>query len=264
MIQRDLDAFGAAEELDRRMLHGGLPPFFLATDPGDDAYLEWMDSYWAKDLQELFVVEKKASFFKFVEILFRQSGGIFEAQSHTAACEVSRQTLQNYLQILETTLLATVLRPYAGTSVSELIRQPKVYMFDTGFVSYFRGVEKLRPDDRGSLLEHIVLGEMQARFPKPSIYFWRDKQKHEVDFILKPTRTNSVVAIECKTNAAAFDPAPLQSFRARHPNGENWLVCLDALRTSHRAFGTLEVQVLPYANLGAKLEALPSGAIRAT
>ena len=57
MIWRDVVDFGMADEpLDRRLVHGGLPPFFLGTAPDDAAFGEWIDSYWAKDLQELFVV----------------------------------------------------------------------------------------------------------------------------------------------------------------------------------------------------------------
>ena len=258
MIHRDLVDFGRAEtSLDRRMIHGGLPGFYLGDAPDDAAFAEWIDSYWAKDLQELFVVDKKAGLFKLVELLFRHSGGMFEAQSFTGPCELSRQTVQNYLGILETTLLATVLRPYAGGAATELVHQPRVYMFDTGFVAYFRGWDRLRAEDRGALLEHLVLGELQARLPRTSVFYWRDKQKHEVDFVVKPGRSTSVVAIECKAAAGALDAAGLAAFRRRHPRGENWLVCLDAPTASVRNVGGVEVEVVPYAELGDRLDALP-------
>ena len=257
MIWHDIVDFGMADEtLDRRMLHGGLPAFYLGDAPDDAAFAEWMDSYWAKDLQELFVVEKKAAFFKLIELLFRQSGGLFEAQSFTAACELSRQTVQHYLEILATTLLATILRPYSGGGATEIVSQPRVYMFDTGFVAYFRDWDRLRAEDRGSLLEHLVLTELQARFLPNTIYYWRDKQKHEVDFILKHKRGASVVAIECKASASGFDPAGMTAFRRRHPAGTNLLVCLDAPRSTVRTFGNLEVEVVPYSSIGAALEAM--------
>jgi uncharacterized protein len=255
MIWQDVVEFGAdGDPIDRRMLHGGLPPLFLGDAPDDSVFAEWIDSYWAKDLQELFAVDKKASFFKLVELLFRQSGGMFEAQSFTGPCALSRQTVQHYLEILETTLLATVLRPYSGGSAAELVHQPRVYMFDTGFVAYFRGWESLRREDRGHLLEHLVLGELQARFARSAIFYWRDKQKHEVDFVLKPTRGAAVIAIETKATASAFDPAGLAAFRRRHPKGTNLLVCLDALDRSVRSIGGLELDVIPYAALGALLD----------
>lgn len=255
MIWRDVVDFGLDDTaLDQRMLYGGLPPFFLADQPDDTAFAEWIDSYWAKDLQELFVVDKKPALIKLVELLFRQSGGLFEAQSFTAPCEISRQTVRHYLEILETTLLATVLRPYSGGSATELVHQPRVYMFDTGFVAYFRGWDALRSEDRGHLLEHLVLTELQARYLRSSIFYWRDKQRHEVDFVLKPTRGASVTAIECKATANAFDPAGLAAFRRRHPKGPNLLVCLDAPRPTARTIGGLELEIVPYPALGDLLE----------
>ncbi len=38
-----------------------------------------MDAYWAKDIQELFRLQRHSSFQRFAELLFAQSGGMFEA-----------------------------------------------------------------------------------------------------------------------------------------------------------------------------------------
>ena len=74
MLQADLQEFGRPD-LKHRLLHGGLPPFFLAEDPPEREFQEWMDAYWAKDIQELFRLERRASFQRFVELVFAQSGG---------------------------------------------------------------------------------------------------------------------------------------------------------------------------------------------
>src|SRR5207249_274854 len=89
MIEPDLAEFGNAD-VSHRLLHGGLPPFFLSPQPIEADFQEWMDAYWAKDIQELFRLERRASFQRFFELLMAQSGGIFEATKFTAACEVSR------------------------------------------------------------------------------------------------------------------------------------------------------------------------------
>lgn len=255
MIAADLTAF-ESDDLDRRMLRGGLPPFFLSTRIDDKDFEEWVGSYWAKDLSELFVVDKKAAFMKFVELVFLQSGGLFEAQSFAVPCEVSRPTIQQWLSILETTLLASVLRPYHGGMATEIKAQPKVYAFDTGFVSYFRGWESLRDDDRGHLLEHLVLGEIAARFGTSRLHYWRDKQKHEVDFVLEVGRRRELLAIECKSSASKLDPAGLQAFRRKHPGGKNLVVTLRATETHRKTFGDIEVESVPYFELPGRLEAL--------
>lgn len=255
MISADLEDFGSSD-IDRRMLRGGLPPFFLDEAPDEKDYEEWLGSYWAKDLSELFVVDKKAAFMKFVELLFIQSGGLFDATSLATPCEVSRPTIQHWLSILETTLLATVLRPYHGRSATELKAQPKVYAFDTGFVAYFRGWDSLRDDDRGHLLEHLVLGEIAARFGTSRLHYWRDKQKHEVDFVLEVGRRREAIAIECKSSAAKLDPAGLQAFRRKHPKGRNLVVTLRATETHRKSFGEIEVEFVPYLELGPLLDSL--------
>jgi predicted AAA+ superfamily ATPase len=255
MVAADLRDFGDTD-LDRRMLHGGLPPFFLADRVDDKDYEEWMTSYWAKDLSELFVVDKRASFMKFVELLFAQSGGLFEAQALAAPCEISRPTVQNYLSILETTLLATLLRPYHGGAATEIRTQPRVYAFDTGFVAYYRGWESLRDDDRGQLLEHLVLNEVVSRFGTSRVHYWRDKQQHEVDFVVEVSRRREPATIECKTSSLKLDPAGLQAFRRRYPRGRNLLVSLRDTAAHARRFGALEVEVVPYLDLPSVLARL--------
>jgi len=78
MTTADLEDFGR-QDLHHRFLHGGLPPFFLTEDLPERDFQEWMDAYWAKDVQELFRLERRHSFQKFAELLMAQSGGIFEA-----------------------------------------------------------------------------------------------------------------------------------------------------------------------------------------
>ena len=87
-----------------------LPPFYLAKQYPEKDYQEWMDAYWAKDVQELFRVERRASFFRFFELLVQQSGGIFQANSLAGPVGASRPTLSNYLQILSETYVFFVLK----------------------------------------------------------------------------------------------------------------------------------------------------------
>jgi len=91
----------------------------------------------------------------------------------------------------------TILPPFARYRLREIVAMPKVYGFDTGFVCFARGWRNLRREDMGNLWEHLVLDELRSLYGQRSIYFWRDKQKHEVDFVLA-RRASAPVAIECK------------------------------------------------------------------
>ncbi len=251
MTTEDLKDFGRGD-FRHRLLHGGLPPFFLEKELPERDFQEWMDAYWAKDIQELFRLERRRSFQKFAELLMAQSSGIFEATKFTRPCEVSRTTISNYLAVLEATFIAHVIRPYSSHRPTEIISAPKVYGFDTGFVCYHRGWHALRRDDLGLLWEHVVLNEMHAHLQSREIRYWRDKRGHEVDFILAPTRQSSL-AIECKWSASDFAPGNLQAFRRGYPHGDNLVVANDVERSFTRSYGGVSVRFVSLSELIAEV-----------
>ena len=67
MNEVDLEDFGR-RDLSHRFIRGGLPPFFLAGEFPERDFQEWMDAYWAKDIQELFRIERRHSFQRFAEL----------------------------------------------------------------------------------------------------------------------------------------------------------------------------------------------------
>ena len=228
-------------DLHHRLLRGGLPPFFLADQLPERDFQEWMDAYWAKDIQELFRLESRSSFQKFVELVLAQSGGIFEATRFSRPCEVSRPTISTYLKVLEATFVAHVIRPFSTHRATEIVSAPKVYGFDTGFVCYYRGWQELRPEDLGVLWEHFVLNEIMANLQTRDVHYWRDKRGHEVDFVLTP-RQGEPLAIECKWSTNDFDAANLQAFRKQYPHGDNLVVAPDVDRTFQRSYREIIVR----------------------
>ena len=228
MLMQDEQEFGA-RGLDHRFRFGGLPPFFLADAAPERGFQDWIDSYWPRDVQELFRVERRWSFLRFMELIFTQSGGVFEATRFSAPCEVSRTTIAGYLRILEDTLVAHVVRPYSTRRATEIVAAPKVYGFDTGFVCLFKGWDRLRDEDRGALWEHYVLNEYLGRLQKRNVRYWRDKRGHEVDFVIADR--GKLTAVECKWRADGFDPRNLRAFRNAYPAGDNFVVTSDTARS---------------------------------
>ena len=222
VLTTELPAFGVTD-LQRRLFQGGLPPALLAASRDPGFYAEWLDSYYARDVQELFHVEKRTGFLLLIETLLRQNGGLLEVSNLADVCRLSRPTIGNYLDVLQVTHLVYLLRPYHGGGKQELVRQQKLYGFDTGFVTYARGWGELRTEDCGLLWENLVLEHLLAQPGAPAVRYWRDKQKHEVDFIIPGSRS-ACDAIECKWNPDRFDPANLRVFRALYPQGRNYVI----------------------------------------
>jgi predicted AAA+ superfamily ATPase len=230
--------------LEHRLWRGGLPPFFLEKEVEEREFQEWLDSYWAKDIQEMFRLERRDSFQKLTEMVLAQSGGIFEATRFAGPCEVNRSTITNYLRVLEATFVAHVIRPFSARKQSEIVAAPKVYGFDTGFVCAFRGWRELRKEDLGDLWENFVLNEIMTRTQSRDVYYWRDKRGHEIDFVLL-ARGGKPTAIECKWSATGFDATNLAAFRRQHPLGENVVLAADVKTAFQRNYGTLKVRFEP-------------------
>lgn len=243
--------------LDRRFLQGGLPGFFLANEVPERDFQEWTDAYWAKDIQELFRLEKRQSFQRFLELLMSQSGGIFEATRFARPCEASRTTISNYLAVLEATHVAHVIRPYSSHRPTEIVSAPKVYGFDTGFVCHYKGWHPLRPEDRGVLWEHYVLNELQARLQTREIRYWRDKRGHEVDFVFQQ-RGKPPIAIECKWQAGDVDISGLAAFARQYPEAGLCVVAPDLVLPVARRQGSHEVTYLTLDDLVRRLGGRPA------
>jgi predicted AAA+ superfamily ATPase len=228
LVLPDLEPFGDPD-LRHRLTAGGLPEHFLAAQP-DAAFREWLDSYWAKDIQELFPVDQYGPFRRFVELLLADSGGMFEASRFAAACELSRPTVSKYLAILEATHVATVVRPFTTRRAAEIVAAPRVYGFDTGFIVHYRGWREVRDEDVGILWEHFVLNELMTRLDLDRIHYWRDKRGHEVDFVIaRPGR--DPIAVECKwSRSRAHELTGVAAFRRAYPNGDNFVVTSEATR----------------------------------
>lgn len=243
MTHRDMDAFGD-KGWDHRFLRGGLPAFYCEENyPGKD-YQEWLDAFWAKDIQELYRLEKRDSFLKFFELLMQQSGGMFEASSLASPCNASRTTLQNYLRVLEDTYAVTMLRPFFSNKSKEIASAPKVYGFDTGFVAFNKGWTDLRPEDRGMMWEHVVLNELLALGQRDRLRYWRTKQKQEVDFVLTK-RGKPPVAIECKWKFDADrDCDQLIKFAESYPDAQLVLVAHNIPEPYRRKHKGVDVQFL--------------------
>lgn len=254
MTMQDSQDFGNAN-IAHRFLNGGLPPYFLATDFPEREIQEWMDAYWAKDIQELFQLQRKDSFQKLFELLLTNSGGVFEATKYAAPCEVSRETIMTYLRVLEATFAVHIVRPFNTHLASEIISAPKVFGLDTGFVCCQKRWRSLRSDDFGVLWEHIVLNELQARLQTRAIGYWRDKQGHEVDFVL-PNHQGKRIAIECKWSYREGVLTNLKYFLKKYPD----TVCYVVSHDTDRVFQTyIDEYPVTFLNLESLIERLMFG-----
>lgn len=254
VLNDELAAFNISDT-DHRLLRGGFPQPLLAETYDNEFYAEWMESYFARDIQELFRVEKRNEFNKLLKLAFRQSGGQVEFSNFAKHSGLTRPTVVNYFDIFSMTHAVRFLPPFSEGGKRDIIGQPKMYAMDTGFVAWVRGWETVTPENRGDLWEHFVFETLSSSIPKEQIYYWRNKSKMEVDFVLSKDG-ETVHAIECKWNDKSFDPKALLSFRSIYPKGKNFLVANGKHLGFEKKWGDLRVMCLHPSQLASHLKTI--------
>ncbi len=238
------------DDIYHRLLFGGFPSLFSKQTLPEEDYKEWITAYYAKDIQDMFRVGMRQPFMKFASLLLAQSGSMYEASRFATAAETSRQTIGNYLAILEETFVVHVIRPFSTHKSSEIVKAPKVYGFDTGFVSYSKGWKELRKADMGILWEQCVLNELHAKLQSQAVHYWRDKKGNEVDFVIHTKGNNSVIAIECKFSTLqaergsyAFNEigSKIHVFRKLYKEGANFVVSNTVTNSFVRTYEGLSI-----------------------
>ncbi len=211
------------QDLDHRMLHGGLPEPLLEIKKDPSFFSEWIDSFYARDIQELFGIRNRVGFIKLLHLLLRQSGGFVDYSNLAKLCELSRPTVKAHIEAMGIAHAVFQLSPFHGGGRREITQRSKCYGFDTGFVTFIKGWDTIREEDRGLLWEHLTLDTLRTRINPSNLYYWRDKSGREIDFIVKK-QGRQVHAIECKINPDHFEPKSFIAFRTLYPEGENHIV----------------------------------------
>jgi len=211
-----------ARDLDRRLLCGGLPEPLLATGKDVEFFAEWLDSFYARDIQELFGIRERTGFLNLLRLMLRQSGGLADYSALSRECDLSRPTVKAHLEAMTVACALFPVPPFHGGSRREIVRRPRVYAFDTGFITFGRGWQGIRDDDRGLLWEHLVLDVLRIAVGDMALHYWRDKSGREIDFVVQ--RGQEADAVECKINPDRIDTDPLLVFRAAYPRGRNFVV----------------------------------------
>ncbi len=183
------------------IIFGAFPKLVLTPDVAGkrEILLDLVSSTLIKDIKHLFRIEKMDNLNHLIRYLAVNIGR--EISLNVLAVEVGlhRETLNNYLKILEESYIIRILKPFYSNLSTELRRSPKVYFVDTGIRNVllpdFNGLESRV--DRGALFENFVyLNLFHAADPFSEIRYWRTRNKQEIDFVVK--RENTLQAFECK------------------------------------------------------------------
>ena len=170
------------EALDRLLERGGFPEPFLAEQPTDAE--RWRNQYLEdlirEDILEFSRIHELQAMRLFVHMLRERVGSPLSLASLARDLQVSPTTLGKYLGILEALCIVFVVRPFHGNMARAILKEPKVYFFDTGLARVGEGA-RFENACATMLLKHAhYLQDVAGR--RVSLHYVRDKEGREVDF----------------------------------------------------------------------------------
>jgi len=172
-----------------------------------DAMKFYVNTYVERDIRQLINIKDIAVFEVFLRLLAGRSGQILNTNSLGNECGVSHNTIKSWISVLEASYIIKILRPYYKNINKRLVKNPKIFFLDTGLMCFLLNIynsEQLESHPlRGSIFETYAFSELLKQHYNKSIpdniYFFRDHQGNEVDFLLETAF--GVDLIEVKASA---------------------------------------------------------------
>ena len=229
-----------------RAFNRGLVPAHYDSPHHRRALAGYADDYLKEEVFDEGLTRNVAAFSRFFDALGFSHAEVLNFSSIARDCGVDSKTVREYFQILEDTLLGTMLEPFARRRSRAIITSaPKFYLFDVGVASHVTGrhIERATGPDFGRALEHFVLMEILAYrsyrevdFP---VRFWRTRSGLEVDFVLG----NAEVAIEVKGGRVRTEELKgLRAFTEEHQPKHAIVVCTEP---APRQVGSIDILPWP-------------------
>jgi len=162
------------------------------------------DTIIRADLLDLEKVRDIKSIEILIELLRSRVGSTTSYTSLANDLQVSIHTIKHWLQILENLYIIFPVRPYHKNIARSLLKESKYYMYDTGAVEGDLGA-KLENTVACALLRELHFVE-DTTGSKVALHYLRDKEKHEVDFLLV-VDNRPVSMIEVKVSDDNFSPS---------------------------------------------------------
>lgn len=179
------------ENLNNRLVYGNYPEVYLLKKYEDKAqYLnELVKSYLLKDILAFENVKNSDRMFKLLRLIAFQIGKEVSVQELAQQLQISRATVDKYLDLLEKVFVIYKIGGYAKNLRKEVVKNSKYYFFDNGIrnaiIANFNSID-LR-DDVGLLWENYIISErIKYNYYNNNIvnyFYWRTYDHQEIDFL---------------------------------------------------------------------------------
>lgn len=171
------------EKFQALLKFGGFPEPYLRQSR--QFYTKWKrlrsQQLFEEDLRDLTRIQEIGQIQVLAEMLRRQVGDLINYSSLSNKVNVSIDTIRRWIETLKSFYFCFSVKPWTKNISRSLIKEPKIYLWDWSLV-----------EDKGAFAENFIASHLlkAAHFWTDrglgdyDLYFLRDKEKREVDFLL--------------------------------------------------------------------------------
>jgi hypothetical protein len=224
-----------------QLIHtGSFPELHREPQLNRDAfYNDYINTYIERDVKKIENVGDEIKFYQFLQVTAANSGNLFNVDGIAKEIGVNRPTCEKWLSVLRASNLIYLLPPYHSNVTKRAIKTPKVFFLDTGLMAYLTKWHTTEQIETGAMagafFETFVFCEILKSFynsgidPKNYMYFYRDKDGNEIDFIINYNGKLHPIEVKKSSNPTIND---IKAFRfaedpQTHMRGEGAIVCMN-------------------------------------
>jgi predicted AAA+ superfamily ATPase len=192
------------QELKTFLLKGGYPELWENQKlTFADFFSDYIQTYLEKDLKQIINVKNLYDFQRFLLLCASRIGQLINFADLSKDLGISISVVKQWLHALEIGGIIYLLPPYYNNLGKRLIKTPKLYFADHGLVNYLLNITTMENLNnslfKGALWENFVFCELiktQSAAPGREIFFYRDQNGVEIDFVLE--LNGKIIFIEAK------------------------------------------------------------------
>jgi len=235
---------GPAPALDgvfRRIIRGSFPRLVHRNAPPLGAWFSsYLQTYMERDVRALMEISNPAAFERFLRLLAARVGQLLNMSDLARDSRVSVPTIGGWVSLLEQSYQVIRLLPYSPNIGKRQIRAPKIYFIDTGLLCALTGwsdpMLAATGSMAGALFENHVVVELAKSFwhrgMDAPLWFWRTKEKQEVDVVMESDGRLFPVEIKLTASPDGHDLGGMHALRHQAAEvGPGAVVCLAPRRS---------------------------------
>ena len=179
--------------LDQALFVGGYPVLHDRGLSPREYFPSYIQTYVERDVRSITNVVNLSTFQRFVRLCAGRTGQLLNMSGIGQELGVNYKTVRSWISILEASFIAFTLSPHHRNYSKRVVKQPKLYFYDTGLLCALLGIHSADQIAnhylRGQIYESFVISEyVKRRYHaglRSNAFFWRDSSGHEIDLLLE-------------------------------------------------------------------------------